>query len=603
MRIAVVVTLVLADIACGLPATPAPLFSTSPSGDNPFPDERSQSANGIATSPAQLRKLLPNGVDTVQTDDLLHHWTDELATAGGWGVFAPVLVRFAVDDEGRALDAIVPHLDASIDAKSIAFVNLDETNVAPVDARATWHATPGVLELQPIAPVAANARIGCVLLRSLIKAHDLPRPPAFDALAHTANGAADVAKAASALHVSVDDVALLVAYRTHDPTRDLLTARDLVKDVVPAFSFADLHDGRHGVFTPANAPTSLTSHPDEMATRLDGAGVVAVGFYTSLDLRDASTHVFDADVLAGTKPPAPNQVEVVLVEPDASKFPPPWPAVILQHGFQGSNQFVVDNCAPFIQRGLAVIGISAVSSGERGPVTGFFNLTDPRTIRDNLRQTTIDHLVLSNLATKAHVDVDGAVGDDLDGSLAYYGHSMGAILGSSFAFVTEQADVVAVNAPGGGLVDVFRSSGLEDALQLLVRPLLGIGIDDPSYDDAFPLLTALAQPLLEGADPIAYARSSSRPHVLLQMDVGDLLVPNQSTLDLAGAAGVPLRNSDVAVDDEHNGLDAVVALDPAHYPDFHDPNDNPHGLFDQKPIQAQAAQFIATRGRSLIASP
>ncbi len=571
LAVAVVVALAALAGACA-PDAPAPLWSPDAAADNPLPDERSQDARGVVVTPDVLRRFLPKGIDTTATDTLLVGWSAQLHDAGGWGVFAPVLLRFDAPLDGMTLDE-----------HALAFIALDGAG-APVRARATWHANPGVLEVQPTAPLPQGARVALVVLRSLVGGMRVPRPAGFDG---------DVDAAAAALGVAGDHVALVVPYRTARSVDGLVRARDLLRDVVPAFRFDDEGDGRHGVFTPATAPLSLTQHPDEIAARLAGAGVVAVGRFTSRDMRDPDTGVFDPAVLDGTVPPHDDEIELVLVEPDPAAFPPPWPAVILQHGFQGSDAFVVDNAAPFLARGLAVLGIDAVSHGQRGNITGFFTLDDPRAIRDNLRQTVVDQLVLSSLAVRGHIDVDGVPGDDLDGSLAYYGHSMGAVLGATFAMVSEDADVVAVNAPGGGLCDVFRSPGLRGSLQYLIRPLLGIGLDDPVYDDAYPLVTAMLQPLLEGADPIAYARKDARPHLLMQLDVDDELVPNGSTRDLAAALGVPERES--AHDD--GGLDALVAL---HGDDYGFPADqDPHDLFEMPPAQAQAAQFVATRGADL----
>jgi hypothetical protein len=98
-------------------------------------------------------------------------------------------------------------------------------------------------------------------------------------------------------------------------------------------------------------------------------------------VRDPDTSLFDDEILDGGAPAHDDEIEVVLVEPDPTLFPPPWPAVILQHGFGGSNQFIVDNARFFLKRGMAVLGIDAVSHGRRGALTTFFRLDDPRVVR------------------------------------------------------------------------------------------------------------------------------------------------------------------------------------------------------------------------------
>ena len=115
-----------------------------------------------------------------------------------------------------------------------------------------------------------------------------------------------------------------------------------------------------------------------------------------------------------------NPLGIVAHLPDPAVFPPPWRALIAQHGFGGDKSFALNECDGFVEQGFAVFGIDASSHGERGSVFGFFRVDDPRVAREHLRQTVVD-LVLLDDALREGVDVDGDGVSDLDGSVAYFG--------------------------------------------------------------------------------------------------------------------------------------------------------------------------------------
>jgi pimeloyl-ACP methyl ester carboxylesterase len=205
-------------------------------------------------------------------------------------------------------------------------------------------------------------------------------------------------------------------------------------------------------------------------------------------------------------------------------------------------------------------------------------------------------------ATRGGIDVDGVAGADFDGTLLYFGHSMGAIIGSITAGVLPGLSASVVNAAGGGMGGIFQSPGLTAMLQLLVRPALGMTYEDPSYPNVLPFYAGFLQTMFAPADPISYAALARARHddegfaYLLQEDVGDRLVPNSASEDLGAAMG--LTAYDAERDFDHAALALWrLAPDALGFP----AQDDPHGLyFATDGARTQAATFLTTRGRVLL---
>ncbi len=550
---------------------PAPLWSSdAASADNPVPDARDVKEGKLALPHDFAFAYLPQAAWTAEAETTLTNWERFLGEMPGWGVYAPVLLRFSAP-----LDA------AHIDERALAFV-VAERSGAVVAAHAQWVNDPGYLAVRPASPLPPSTRVLLAVRRS-VDGGDLARTADFDAFAHGA-GEADVAAAAAALGVDADELALVAAYVTGDPAGDLARAADAVRDRVPPFSFAP-------PVAPADLPDALKGHID----RLPDGVRVAVGTFTDLDMRPGEDGVWDLD-----RPGREVSLDVLYALPDASRFPPPWPAVIAQHGFDDDRTFGLKVGDQLLARGMAVFSIDASSQGGRGSSFTLFRVDDPRVAREHLRQTSLDLVQLATLVTAGHVDVDGVPGDDLDGSVTFFGHSMGTIVGAPLLAVDHRFDAGVLNAPGSSFYDMLQSGVLKAGVGLLLKPAIGLSVDDPAYDDALPLCGSLLQTLIEPADPIAYAalRPATAPPLLLQMNDGDRTLPNGATRDLAAALGVDERAAP-----EADGA-AVDALWVMRGEDFdYPPDDNPHGLhmFAGAPgIHAQMAAFLQSKGTVLL---
>jgi hypothetical protein len=550
-----VVVVVTAAVACG-PAHngPAPL--------DHFPDEHAMKNGKLALDPETGFDFLPKAAWTSASETTLHAWTSSLDELDGWGVYAPVMLRFT---------APLAH----VDAKSIAFV-VDGKRIAAVPE---WRADPGFLLARPATPLPPKSRVVVAVARSLDSTNGgLQRTPDFDATASRA----DLDVAARALGVGNDDIALVFAYRTGSPSDEMVHALDLVRDRAPQFHFDS-----------PTAPSSLSDDLRSHTSRFPDGATVSVGTWTELDFRPDGSFIWDL-----TQPPRQVSLDVLYALPDATKFPPPWPAVIAQHGFGGDRTFGLDVADQFLARGIAVFSIDASSHGNRGSYFAFFNVADPRVARDHLRTTVVDEAQLFALLAKGHIDVDGKNGDDLSGTVSYFGHSMGAIVGGVYVPNETRLNAAVLNAPGASFLDIFQSVRLEPAVGLLLRPAFGLGVDDPAYPDVLPFGGALIESIMEPADPIAYTsrRRALDPPLLIQMNLGDETLPNASAIVLASALDVPLATTAV-----HGKRDALWILNPA---DFgYPPDQDPHGMhmFAGAPgIHAQMAEFVSSGGEDLI---
>ncbi|MEW5848824.1 MAG: hypothetical protein AB2A00_08415 [Myxococcota bacterium] len=572
------------------PAPDHPLWSAdAQSLENPLPDGRLVDERGhLRLREGWYIPFLPRPASTNEADALFTGYATHLADLDGWGTFASGLVRFSAP------------LDAdSVRSEDFAFVPLDD-DAAVVSVNAIWRADPGFVEVEPRSVLRPASRYALVVRQGpTASGRPLGRAPDFDAFAR-GEGRADVENVATRLGVASEALLLVATFRTQDVTAVLQEAALRAQETVPEAVIipSNNREQPRGVFL----PDTFADYFPGNTSGLGAAGRVVIGTYWSRDFRNAD-RIMDLDVVAGRTPAREEDVEFVLVEPDPALHPPPWPAVVVQHGFNGNNRFVMRVAREFNEAGMAVIGIDAIDHGSRGNVFNFFNVQDVRVARDNFRQTVLDQLQLARLAYAGGIDVDGVEGPDLDGTISYFGHSMGAILGSTFSSLVHGAGASVVNAAGGGLTRIYRSPGLSGGIALLTRPYLGLDLADPGYEEALPILLFAAQAIFESADPINYAALQQQrrdrgeaPRLLLQLDVGDTLVPNTASENLADAMGLTALDSaklDVL------GVNALWRCDPAQFGVSSE--ENPHDAYFHVPgLRRQAVNYIASGGTEVV---
>ena len=198
----------------------------------------------------------------------------------------------------------------------------------------------------------------------------------------------------------------------------------------------------------------------------------------------------------------------------------------------------------------------------------YIRLTNFQRARDNNRQAVMDLLNLN--ATLSTIDIDGVAGADLDTSqVTFVGHSLGGIVGATFAAVNNDKTVqlasklvgqltqtgavvlpkiteVVLATPGGGIAKLLESSvsiGTSIKAGLLAASQIAPG------DGDFESYMTVLQATLDSADPMNFISDlaaggvSETPVMLIEM-VGGATIDDGTTV--VANVGLPSAYLDVA---------------------------------------------------------
>ena len=250
----------------------------------------------------------------------------------------------------------------------------------------------------------------------------------------------------------------------------------------------------------------------------------------------------------------------------------PWPLVVFGHGLTGerrNGRYLARVLAP---AGFAVIALDAPWHGEHGAGAGggeidtllrFFGIDlgtmslQPLPLRDHWRQATYDKLQLLRLIA-ADADVDGDGEADVDPSaVAYFGESLGGVMGPELLALTDAVGAAVLAVPGGRVSSIIQYG---EEFQLIVNVMRPPGVGDGDVARYFALL----QLSIDRGDAANYAPYVLRdrlpgagtrvPHLLHQMVIGDQYIPNVSNRVLARALGLP--TAEPVLQDVGNGVSA-----------------------------------------------
>ena len=588
MRALLAAALTLA--ACGGgdddPRPAVPLYSADPlAAANPIPDDRLRDAT---TGAIRLRDrasfwvpYVPEAAVNPTLETVYAGYAEQLGEQTGWGPYAAIAIGFDGDPSAALPEA----------------VRIVDPAGAAVEHEARWNPDPGHVTLLPRAPLAPGTRYLVVVLAGA----GVAAAPAADPAA--------VAEAAAALGVAPDLIALAFPFTTGRPTADLEAATALIAAAAPPAHDVtpDPTNPRwpRGVMTRDEflATFSPGAQLDELTIALASAGTIAVGTYASRDFR-AADRTLDPALVDGTMPAPAVELEFVLVLPDRTAFPPPWPVTIIQHGFQASSLEAFLRARAFTDAGIATIGIDAVAHGRRGTVADFIVPANLRLVRDNFRQTVLDLVQLCRLASAGGIDVVPPNGPDLDGRCFYIGQSFGGVVGGMYTALSPDTEVAVLNVAGGGLTSILQSETLGGLVRLLFQPALGLAGNDPGWDGNLAFLGVLAQNLLEPADPIHYGRlvfASGMRHVLIQSGLGDTLVPDATARALADAIGIPQLTMPITA---AAGVSGQWWVDLVEFGFTPEPAvTDPHAILNLVPgVPRQAATYM-TSGGTVVVDP
>ncbi|HWP65995.1 MAG TPA: alpha/beta hydrolase [Candidatus Limnocylindria bacterium] len=340
-----------------------------------------------------------------------------------------------------------------------------------------------------------------------------------------------------------------------------------------------------GVFDESSAEygSYLAAHP-EIAR-------VVVGLLPSREFRGDDGLLSPAR-LDGTDTPPVVPLDFVLTLPASGT--PPYPVVIFQHGFAGSNQQVLSRVGPVLARhGLATIGIDAASHGRRG---NFLDLLTGSAfqLRDIFRQTNADQMALVRMIRRGiHVDADAA--SDLDATrIGYLGISMGGLAGGPFVASEPAITAAVLNVMSGRTALNGLNTGTRPIYASYYSARVGLDAGTPEFEAYLAQTIALGQHAADPSDSLNFAQrwwlapfvGTPRTPVLVQQGVDDPLVWNVLTEELAMVAGLPTNVP-------QRDADGVAG----HWI-FDDPGG--HDIFAREDVQEQAAVFLASDGRDLL---
>jgi len=253
-------------------------------------------------------------------------------------------------------------------------------------------------------------------------------------------------------------------------------------------------------------------------------------------------------------------IEVLLTIP-ASAAEKPAPVVIFGHGMNCQKEDLFGIADAYAVGGYATIGIDVVEHGSRAPVPlppdfpvqgiGFFDLKNFSNIRDNFRQTYVDHVQLVRLI-EALDDLDVVPSDpagpphgdglpDLDTTRIFFsGSSLGGTIGPAIAAI-EPGILAGIFSDGAGYVSRITMDSAYGQIAITAASMIGADMTE------LVELFCMSQMLMEPADPLTYAPKLLDPgpgeaarSFIMTESMGDTTIPNFCTDTTVRAAGIPL---------------------------------------------------------------
>jgi hypothetical protein len=429
----------------------------------------------------------------------------------------------------------------------------------------------GILPYQG-APLAADTLYVAVVLDSVVTATDEPlgRPTALrDVLAGRAPRGLDAAHAADYLtaaaalrdaEVPLARIVGMTAFRTGDPTYELVAAREeVLADPLPvlsSFTPREVFDTYCVYEASVDMPVFQGGEPPYRPT---GGGWVHGSFGELVLDHTETARVFVTipRVAAGTD----GYPTSIFVRTGGGGDRP-----LVDRGVRDADGMVlVPGTGPaqeFAAVGVAGISIDGPHGGLRNVTGGdeqllIFNITNPPAMRDNIRQSALELVILANLVGDISIDTSACPGASqpatLDaGRLALMGHSMGATIGPLAAAIEPRIRALLLSGAGGSWIENILYKQQPLPVLPIARLIVGYTRATAQITAHDPVLGLLLQWAGEPADPQVYAQrvvdqplaSDAPRHVLMMQGIVDTyILPSIANglsmplgLDLAGPA-------------------------------------------------------------------
>lgn len=424
---------------------------------------------------------------------------------------------------------------------------------------------------------------------------------------------ADATAALATMPALAGRIAGVAAFTTEHATAPLALARaveiDPAQVPAPTLAFADpaiIFKGKARLDALLGVATRATDGPRAGLERWgndnptgiahDHVGVIATGTMTIARFRADDTGTdgpedesFQLDPETGApRVIAVDTIPVTFALPAAAPPADGYPLIVLGHGLGGSRQHLLAFAEPLCSQGYALAIIDMAGHGSRfdptdnhnnladqigddftgdpalrdglGDFTGavtqldffekFLNVT---ALRDGIRQSALDIARLTDLLRRPDLDLSALARNGHTPTLdtrhvAYLGESFGTVVGTLLAAIEQDIDLYVLDVPGGGILDLLLPGSPAiggpalPVIEALYRPRGGI--------DRFSPMIGLMQAVLDGGDPLAYARHITRdrftiagetlgPRSVVCLEVvGDEVLSNTGTSALAIGLGV-----------------------------------------------------------------
>lgn len=221
----------------------------------------------------------------------------------------------------------------------------------------------------------------------------------------------------------------------------------------------------------------------------------------------------------------------------------PHPFVLFQHGGGQDKADFFQLAKPLAEAGFAFVAIDLPYHGDRAGTAGgsdldFVDFSDLAKTRDNFRQAVADHQAVFTGLAALNAALEPVLGtkEALDATRGFYmGLSLGGISGSMTFATTPNVRAAGLFVAAGGYPEIV-SKGLFAALVANI-------VNRPTPEKE--ALLGLAEVVLDGADPLAYAKRvedrSVRPRPALFMQaIADPVIPEPSSDQWARAFGAAL---------------------------------------------------------------
>jgi pimeloyl-ACP methyl ester carboxylesterase len=554
----------------------------------PFPNDLffSGSADGTVNIPVQ---------DPTDVGDYLV----AMNAQDGYSTTAPIFIPFggpADIDPATVANSDVIILDTTIGAPLVAGTNYSvQVSEAALDGQMNLE----IKLLKPLAPkhrfmvivtrtisdMDGNVAVPDATFQTLLDYHSgvlAVLPPELTAV----NGAVDPLLDAAVGLVGVPDAANLVTFSfMTQSTTDVMT--QVNTNAVAGAVLGSTLVGPTNLLA-AGAPGYATVYQ----------GVITMPYYQS-QAAPVSGHwhtgtgaeVTRYTVLAGAPPAATAtlNVPILMSVPNATspgygagKPVAGWPVLIFQHGITRNRTDMIAIADQAAAIGFAVVAIDQPLHGlASGPLylaanertfnldvsnnttrapgadgivdasgQNYINLSSLLTSRDNLRESAADLIRVAK--TISVIDVDGG-GVDLDASRVHFvGHSLGAIIGTTFLGVNTNVQAATLAMPGGTIARLLRDSPT-------FAPSINSGLASNGVvagTQLYEQFMQAAQTAVDSGDPINFAAAANANHSihLIQVvgdgagNLPDQVVPNSATARLIAAMGISKRSATGAGD-------------------------------------------------------